>query len=79
MTNHLFNEYTCKQLVYMNYLYIDICIYIYTDAHIQGAPGQVFTGEAACFLTAKQGFLSAVLIGRLMHTSNSVLRMLENC
>lgn len=65
----------------MNYLfiYIYICIYIYTDAHIQGAPGQVFTGEAACFLTAKQGFLSAVLIGRLMHTSNSVLRMPESC
>jgi len=56
-----------------------MCVYTYTHKHIyKKSPGQVFTGEAGCFLTAKQGFLSAVLITRLMYTSNSVLRIMDN-
>lgn len=54
-------------------LYISIYVHMYKKC----VPEQQFTGEAGWFPTAKQIFPSIVLIERLMHISNSILRMLE--
>lgn len=70
----------CELPIHMHiFIFIYIYIYINKYVHIYKALGQIFTGEGGHFLTSKQGFLSAVLIRRVMYTFNSILKMLENC